>query len=106
MRKHNRAATPSLLLILLALLALGAPASATAAQQADIVFILDESGSMRNEIADIRRSVASVARAVSGQLDARYALVSFAASPPDGPAVEPFVRTDFPRARARGLPRR
>jgi hypothetical protein len=94
-RKHTCAATPSLLLILLALLALAAPASASAAQQADIVFILDESGSMRDEIADIRQSITGVASAVSGQIDARYALVSFAATPPDGPAIEPFVRTDF-----------
>jgi hypothetical protein len=84
------------LVLLSTLLGFAAPAAASPVQQqADIVFMLDESGSMDDEIAEIRRNIAGVASAVSAQMDARYALVSFGGDPPDGPAIEPFARTDF-----------
>jgi hemolysin type calcium-binding protein/von Willebrand factor type A domain-containing protein len=84
------------LVSLSALLGLAAPATASAVQQqADIVFMLDESGSMDDEIDDIRQNITGVASAVSTQMDARYALVNFGGDPPDAPAIEPYVRTDF-----------
>ncbi|HEX2110007.1 MAG TPA: VWA domain-containing protein [Gaiellaceae bacterium] len=83
------------LCLLSALLGFAAPAAASAEQRADIVFMLDESGSMDDEIAGIRENISGVASAVSAQMDARYALVSFGGAPPDGPAIEPFARTDF-----------
>jgi hypothetical protein len=71
-------------------------ASATAAlPKGDVVFVLDESGSMGDEIADVRANIASIAAEASDRIDARYALVAFGGGAPDFAVNEPFTRTDF-----------
>jgi hypothetical protein len=70
-------------------------ASAALQPKGDVVFILDESGSMGDEIADIRADISSIASQASDRLDVRYALVSFGGGVPGMPANDPFTRTDF-----------
>ncbi|HZG48698.1 MAG TPA: VWA domain-containing protein [Thermoleophilaceae bacterium] len=80
----------------MAMAALAPVASATAAlPKGDVVFILDESGSMEDEIADVRANIALIATKASDRLDARYALVGFGGGTPGVPPNEPFTRTDF-----------
>ena len=78
-------------------LALASSAGA-ALPKGDVVFIIDESGSMSDDIADVRRNIKTIAGAASGRIDARYALVAFSGVAPGVPANEPFVRTDFTTA--------
>ena len=94
------------LLAFASVLLVAAPAAASR-PQADIVFIVDESGSTDDEIADVRANVSQVASSVSAEIDGRYALVVFGGAPPDGPVNEPFVRTDFtdPEGLTRALER-
>lgn len=73
--------------------------SATAAlPKGDVVFILDESGSMGDEIADVRASISAITAQAAKRIDARYALVGFGGGSPGVPANEPFTRTDFTTA--------
>jgi hypothetical protein len=74
-------------------------ASALAARpKGDVVFIVDESGSMGDEIADIRANISEIAAEASDRLDARYALVGFGGGVPNQPPNEPFTRSDFTTA--------
>src|SRR5215211_899414 len=73
-------------------------AAAAALPKGDVVFILDESGSMGYDIADIRANVSSLAAQASGRIDARYALVGFGGGVPGVPPNEPFTLTDFTTA--------
>jgi Ca2+-binding RTX toxin-like protein len=78
-------------------LALASPASA-ALPKGDVVFIVDESGSMGAHIADVRKHITAIASSMSSRIDARYALVAFGGSSPGVPPNEPFARTDFTTA--------
>jgi hypothetical protein len=78
-------------------LALASPAGASL-PKGDVVFIVDESGSMGAHIADVRNHIKAIASATSGRVDARYALVAFGGSSPGVPPNEPFTRTDFTTA--------
>jgi hypothetical protein len=78
-------------------LALASPASA-ALPKGDVVFIVDESGSMGAHIADVRKHITAIASSTSRRIDARYALVAFGGSSPGVPPNEPFTRTDFTNA--------
>ncbi len=64
----------------------------------DVVFVLDESGSMGDEIVDVRANISSVAAQASDRIDAHYALVGFGGGSPGVPPNEPFKRTDFTTA--------
>ncbi len=103
--RTRRASIRSLIILLAAIgcLVAVAPAAASAPPKADIVFILDESGSMGDEIADVRAQINAVAAGVAAKADARYALVGFGGGYPDAPPNEPRTRTDF--TDARGLSR-
>jgi len=94
-----------LLLATIGCLVAVAPAAASAPPKADIVFILDESGSMGEEIADVRAQINRVASAVAAKADARYALVGFGGGYTDAPPSEPRTRSDFtdPQGLARAL---
>ncbi|MFO7772930.1 MAG: RHS repeat-associated core domain-containing protein [Dehalococcoidia bacterium] len=46
----------------------------------DIVFAIDESGSMQNDISDVKDNVQFIADELSGIVDARYGLVGFGAT--------------------------
>ena len=83
-----------LLLAFASVLALASPAAASP-PKADVVFILDESGSMGDEIDAVREHIIAIASAASAQMDARYALVGFGGASPGVPPNEPFTRTDF-----------
>lgn len=77
-------------------LALVVTASARAAlPRADVVFLLDESGSMGGTIRDVRTRIHTFADQLSRTTDARYALVGFGGGPPGVPPNEPLIRTDF-----------
>src|SRR3954451_17355012 len=71
-----------------------APARA-ALPMGDIVFIVDESASMQDEINDVRRNISEIAGEVSERIDARYALVGFGGASPGRVRDEPFTRTEF-----------
>jgi hypothetical protein len=74
-------------------------ASATAAlPKGDVVFVVDESGSMGDEIAGVQANISSIAAQVSDRVDGRYALVGFGGGSPGVPPNEPFTRTDFTTA--------
>jgi RTX calcium-binding nonapeptide repeat (4 copies)/von Willebrand factor type A domain len=76
--------------------ALSPVASATAAlPKGDVVFIVDESGSMGPAIADMRANIAAIATEASDRLDARYALVGFGGGVPGIKPNEPFTLSDF-----------
>ena len=93
--KHVLSARVSCMLALsVCVLALASPASA-ALPKGDVVFILDESGSMGDEIAEVRKGITAVASDASKRMDARYALVAFGGASPGVPPNEPFTRTDF-----------
>jgi hypothetical protein len=72
--------------------------SAATRPKGDVVFILDESGSMGPAIADIRANLSSLAAEASERIDARYALVGFGAGVPGLPPNEPFTLTNFTSA--------
>jgi Ca2+-binding RTX toxin-like protein len=75
---------------------LAAPAPTLAAgPPGDIIFVLDESGSMADEIADVEARVADIVAGLSNSIDARYALVSFGGAPPGQAPGAPFARTNF-----------
>jgi Ca2+-binding RTX toxin-like protein len=78
-------------------LALASPAGASL-PKGDVVFIIDESGSMGEDIADARTHIKAIASATSRRIDARYALVAFGGASPGVPPNEPFTRTDFTTA--------
>jgi hypothetical protein len=67
--------------------------------RADVVFVLDESGSMGETIRDVRSRIDDFAAQMSRRTDARYALVGFGGGPPGVPPNEPLVRTDFTTVR-------
>jgi hypothetical protein len=75
-------------------LVLNAPARASL-PRADVVFLLDESGSMGGTISDVRSRIHAFADQMSRTTDAQYALVGFGGGPPGVPPNEPLVRTDF-----------
>jgi hypothetical protein len=76
--------------------ALSPVASATAPlPKGDVVFIVDESGSMGPAIADMRANISAIAAEASDRLDARYALVGFGGGVPGIPPNEPFTLSDF-----------
>src|SRR5689334_2659631 len=81
------------------------PSVASAAAElpkGDVVFVLDESGSMGDEIADVREEVDLIAAEASAQIDARFALVGFGGGTPGVRPNEPFIRTDFTTAAGLG----
>jgi len=82
--------------------ALPSVASAAAVPKGDIVFVLDESGSMGHENADVREEVSLIAAEASEQIDARFGLVGFGGGTPGVPPNEPFTRTDFTTAAGLG----
>lgn len=62
----------------------------------DVVFIIDESGSMGNDQAAVRLNVQFIADALSRFLDPRFALVGFGANTSHGsPDGTPHTHTDF-----------
>jgi hypothetical protein len=77
-----------------ALLALGLSTGAQAAISTDIVFIVDESGSMGGVQANLRTNIGQFASVLAaGGLDARYALVGYGSASP-----QPRLITDFTNA--------
>ena len=72
----------------------GAPASA-AKNAADVVFIIDESSSMGDEIADVKAQIDAVVSTLTSQFDDRYGLVAFGGAPPGQPVQDPFTRTNM-----------
>jgi hypothetical protein len=75
-----------------ALLSIGTIASASAAIKTDVVFVVDESGSMGTVQTNLRTNIGLFASILSGggAVDARYALVGYGNS-----AVVPRLITDF-----------
>ena len=74
-------------------------ASAMAAlSKGDVVVVLDESGSLAEEIADVRANITLIAAQAAGRIDAQFALVGFGGASPGVPVNEPFTRTDFTTA--------
>ena len=73
-------------------------AAAATLPKGDVVVILDESGSMGDEIANIRENISSMVAQTSERIDARYALVGFGGGVPGVPPNEPFTLTDFTTA--------
>jgi hypothetical protein len=82
--------------VITAFAVLAAPAPTLAAgPPGDIIFVLDESGSMEDEIADVETRVAEIVAGLNNSIDARYALVSFGGAPPGQTPGAPFARTNF-----------
>ncbi|PKO38951.1 MAG: hypothetical protein CVU33_06705 [Betaproteobacteria bacterium HGW-Betaproteobacteria-6] len=74
--------------------ALGASSASHALIQSDIVFMVDESGSMSNVQTNLRNNIGTFASILlAGGLDVRFALVGYGNS-----AVVPHVLTDFTNA--------
>src|SRR3954468_1772342 len=69
--------------------------AAPALPKGDVVFIVDESGSMVPAIADVRANISAIAAEASERLDGRYALVGFGGGVPCIPPNEPFTLSDF-----------
>ena len=87
--------------VLVAAMAGALPSVASAAAElprGDVVFVLDESGSMGDEIADVREEVSLIAAEASAQIDVRFGLVGFGGGTPGVPPNEPFIRSDFTTA--------
>src|SRR4051794_29555430 len=90
------ACVPALLAATVLAGALAPVASATAAlPKGDVVFVVDESGSMGPAIADMRANISAIAAEAADRLDARYALVGFGGGVPGIPPNEPFTLSDF-----------
>lgn len=74
--------------------ALGASSASHALIQSDIVFMVDESGSMSNVQTNLRNNIGTFASILAaGGLDVRFALVGYGSS-----TVAPHVLTDFTNA--------
>ena len=83
---------------LLGLLAgtLATAAAARAAQPAaDVVFVIDESSSMADEIADVKTRIGGLVAGLDAQFDDRYALVAFGGAAPGQPVEEAFTRVNL-----------
>lgn len=79
------------------------PASAlpiTGKPPADLVFVVDESGSMGDDQADVRANAARIADDLAAFVDPRFALVGFGTDGAHGPGGAPYTHTDFTTAAA------
>jgi hypothetical protein len=59
----------------------------------DIVFVIDESGSMADEIADVVKRTKELVTTASARFDARFALVGFGGAPPRQTPELPYALT-------------
>lgn len=80
---------------------LGLAAPAQAVTVGDVVFIIDESGSMAdsNRMNRSKASIRVIAQGIrdAADTDVRFALVAFGGAPPGQPVDEPFIVNDFSR---------
>lgn len=101
MRSHVPSTGLRWLALACALLALAAGVLATASAAraaqpaADVVFVIDESSSMGDEIADVKARIGGLVAGLDAQFDDRYALVAFGGAAPGQPVEEAFTRTNL-----------